>query len=120
MANPFVHIELETTDVGKAKSFYGKLFDWQLEDMPMEDGTYTMIKVGEGTGGGIMKNPMPDPRSIWLPYVVVDDLKAATSKTKSLGGTVMKDETEVPGMGSFSIIKDPTGAMLGLWQTKRG
>jgi predicted enzyme related to lactoylglutathione lyase len=30
MANPFVHVELATTDIGKAKSFYAALFDWQL------------------------------------------------------------------------------------------
>ena len=120
MANPFVHIELATTDVAKAKSFYGKLFDWQLEDMPMGDGaTYTMVRVGDGTGGGIMKNPMPGAPSIWLAYTLVDDLKAATAKAKSLGATVMKDVTEVPGAGSFSIIVDPTGAPLGLWQPKR-
>ena len=60
MANPFVHIELSTTDVGKAKSFYGKLFDWDLEDVPMgEAGAYTMIKVGEGTGGGLVKQLIP-------------------------------------------------------------
>jgi predicted enzyme related to lactoylglutathione lyase len=60
MPNPFVHIELNTTDVDKSKAFYGKLFDWKLEDVPMGDGTtYTMIGVGEGTGGGILKNPMP-------------------------------------------------------------
>ena len=35
MANAFVHVELNTTDVGKAKAFYGKLFDWTLEDIPM-------------------------------------------------------------------------------------
>jgi predicted enzyme related to lactoylglutathione lyase len=52
MANPFVHVELNTTDVAKAKGFYSKLFDWKLEDMPMEGGTYTLIHVGEGTGGG--------------------------------------------------------------------
>lgn len=39
MANPFVHIELMSSDVGKAKAFYGKLFNWQLEDMPMPDMT---------------------------------------------------------------------------------
>ena len=75
MANPFVHVELETTDVRKAKDFYGKLFDWKLEDVPMGDGsTYTMIRVGDGTGGGLMKNPMPDPQSMWLAYVLVDDI----------------------------------------------
>jgi predicted enzyme related to lactoylglutathione lyase len=119
MGNPFVHVELMSTDVGKAKSFYGKLFDWKLEDMPMGDMTYTMIKVGEGTGGGLMKNPVPGAPSSWLAYVLVDDLKAATSKAKSLGATVMKDVTEVPGAGSFTIITDPTGAMLGLWEPKK-
>src|SRR5882672_474170 len=116
MGNPFVHVELMSTDVGKAKSFYGKLFDWKLEDMPMGDMTYTMIRVGEGTGGGLMKNPIPGAPSSWLAYVLVDDLKAATSKAKSLGATVMKDVTEVMGAGSFSIIVDPTGAALGLWK----
>jgi predicted enzyme related to lactoylglutathione lyase len=119
MANPFVHVELMSTDVGKAKSFYGSLFNWKLEDMPMEHMTYTMIGVGEGTGGGMMKNPIPGAPSLWIAYVLVDDVKAATGKVKSLGGTVMKDVTEVPGMGSFSIITDPTGAMLGLWEAKK-
>jgi predicted enzyme related to lactoylglutathione lyase len=40
----------------------------------------------------------------------------ATAKAKSLGATVKKDVTEVPGMGWFSIIEDPTGAALGLWK----
>jgi len=119
MANPFVHVELMSTDVAKAKSFYGKLFDWQLEDVPMEDMAYTMIKVGEGTGGGLMKNPIPGASSTWVPYVLVDDLKAATAKARSLGGIVMKEETEVMGAGSFTIVTDPTGAMLGLWQPKK-
>ena len=69
MANPFVHVELNTTDVAAAKSFYGKLFDWQLEDVPMPSGSYTMIKVGSGTGGGMMKHPVPGAPSAWLPYV---------------------------------------------------
>jgi uncharacterized protein len=118
MANPFVHIELMSTDVGKAKDFYGKLFDWKLEDMPMPDMTYTMIQVGEGTGGGILKNPMPNAPSGWIPYVNVDDLVASTAKAKSLGATVLKENVDVMGHGAFSIIMDPTGAMLGLWQQK--
>ena len=120
MGNPFVHIELMSTDVDKAKAFYGKMFDWQLEDMAMPDMTYTIIRVGEGTGGGMMKNPIPGAPTMWVPYVVVDDLKAAAGKAKSLGAAVMKDVTEVPNMGSFVIITDPTGGMLGLWETKAG
>jgi len=118
MANPFVHVELNTTDLEKAKGFYGKLFDWQLEDMQGPMGTYTIIKVGEGTGGGMMKHPMPGAPTLWIPYVLVTDVAAATQKAKSLGATVIKDKTEVQTMGWFSIITDPTGGTLGLWQTK--
>jgi uncharacterized protein len=119
MANPFVHVELATTDIGKAKSFYQSLFSWQLQDMDMGGGmSYTMINVGEGTGGGMMKHPVPGAPSAWLPYVLVDDIATATAKAKSLGATVARDITEVPNAGSFSIIIDPTGAHLGLWQEK--
>jgi uncharacterized protein len=119
MANPFVHVELNTTDVSKAKSFYGSLFGWTLEDVPMGPGnTYTMIKVGEGTGGGIMKHPVPGAPSAWLAYVLVDDVAAATKKAKSLGATVMKDTTEIMGVGTFSVLIDPTGAAIALWQPK--
>jgi len=118
MPNPFVHIELTTTDVKKAKSFYGSLFDWKLEDVDMGNMTYTMIKVGEGTGGGMLKHPMPGAPSIWVPYMDVTDVKAATAKARSLGGEVIKDVSEVPNAGMFSIIQDPTGAVFGLWQDK--
>jgi uncharacterized protein len=119
MANPFCHVELATTDLGKAKDFYGKLFDWKLEDVPMENGTYTLIQVGEGTGGGMMKHPMPGAPSSWLAYVDVDDVAAATKKAKSLGANIVKDVTEIKGIGSFSIFTDPTGATLALWQQQK-
>lgn len=119
MPNPFVHVELNTTDVAKAKSFYGELFDWKLEDVPMgPGGSYTMINVGEGTGGGLMKHPVPGAPSSWLAYVLVDDVRAATDKARALGATIAKDVTEVPGAGWFSVIVDPTGAALGLWKSK--
>src|SRR4051794_22642235 len=86
MGNPFVHVELLTNDVAEAKKFYTALFEWQLEDIPGMD--YTLIKVGEGTGGGMMKNPMPGASSFWLPYVYVPDAAAATEKAKGLGATI--------------------------------
>ncbi len=118
MPNPFVHVELSTTDVNKAKDFYGKLFDWKLEDMPMPGMTYTMIGVGEGTGGGLMQQMVPGAPSSWLAYVLVDDIGAATQKAKSLGATIVRDVTEVADAGWLSIIVDPTGAALGLWKPK--
>ena len=119
MANPFVHVELSSTDVNISKAFYGELFDWKLEDTPMSpDMTYTMINVGEGTGGGIMKNMIPGSPSFWLAYVQVDDIEKTTRTAESLGAKVMKGVTEVMGAGWLSIIVDPTGAALGLWKPK--
>ena len=114
MANPFVHIELLTSNVARAKEFYGGLFDWKLEDVPGMD--YTIINVGEGTGGGMMKNPRPDSPSTWIAYVSVDDVAVATKKAGALGATVCKKVTEIPNVGWFSVITDPTGATLALWQ----
>ena len=121
MPNPFVHVELATSDVAKAKDFYGNLFGWKLEDVPMGPGGYTLIGVGDdGVGGGIMKNPMPGAPSHWMAYVQVDDLAAATAKAKALGATVVVDVTSVGEMGAFTIIQDPSGATLGLWHSDRG
>ena len=115
MANPFCYVELNTTDLPTSKNFYSKLFDWQLEEVP-NSGGYNFIKVGTGTGGGMMTHPVPGAPSAWLAYVQVDDIKAATAKAKSLGAKVMKDITEVMGFGKMSVLIDPAGAALALWQ----
>jgi predicted enzyme related to lactoylglutathione lyase len=121
MPNPFVHAELATTNVRKAKAFYEKMFKWKLNatKSAVPGVGYTMIdpgKVADGTGGGIMAQCQPDAPSAWMPYVQVDDIQTATKKAKKLGAIVCKDVTEVPGMGWLSIIRDPTGAMIGLWE----
>jgi len=94
------------------------MFKWNMEELPGMD--YTIITVGEGMGGGMMKNPMPSKPDSWIPYILVDDVATSTKKAKSLGAVIANDVTEVPGMGRFSVITDPTGAALGLWQPKTG
>lgn len=118
MANPFVHIELHTGDLDKAKAFYSKLFNWELQDMPMPGGgTYTMINVGEGTGGGMMSDPDVPPH--WIAYIAVDDITAATEKARSLGATIREDVMEVGEYGWMSVVTDPTGATFALWKAKQ-
>ncbi len=118
MGNPFVHLELHAGSVPEAKKFYQNLLDWKLDDMETPVGTYTSISVGEGTGGGMMKNQAPSGPSHWLPYILVDDVAGATAKAKKLGASIVKEKTEVPNMGWFTVITDPTGAAVGLWQAK--
>lgn len=120
MSNPFVHIELQTKDLAKAKDFYSRLFGWKLQDEPMPDGkgTYTMIDVGGGTGGGMFTNPDPKAPTQWLAYVGVEDVRATTAKARELGATIHVDVMEVGSYGSMSVFTDPTGATLALWQPK--
>ncbi len=115
MGNPFVHVELHTREPEKAEKFYKEMFDWTFEEVLDKD--YAIIKVGEGTGGGMMKCPMPpEARPQWVPYILVDDVAASTEKAKSLGARLLIDITKVPGVGSFSMFLDPTGAAFALWQ----
>ena len=122
MANPFVHVELHTGDLTRAKEFYGKLFDWKLEDVPMPGGggSYTLIQPGNGTGGGMVTSPTPGVPPHWLAYVGVDDVRASTRKAKELGAKVVMDVMEVGDIGTMSVITDPTGATLAMWQPKPG
>jgi len=118
MANPFVHLELNTPDLAKAKDFYGKLFGWTFNDFDMGvHGTYSLFKPDSGPGGGMMS--MKEAPTAWLSYVGVDDIRAATDKAKSLGATILRDSIPVPNEGIFSILADPTGAMIALWQPTR-
>jgi len=118
MANPFVYVELHTSDLQKAKDFYTKLFGWKLNDAPMPGGAYTMIDVGGGTGGGMMVNQVPGVPPHWMAYVGVDDIKASTKRAKELGAKVAVDVTEVADIGWMSVITDPTGAAIAMWQPK--
>jgi len=119
MANPFVHIELTTDNLGKAKDFYGKLFSWSLEDMPMPNGTYTTVNAGERPGGGMMKKSTPELPTGWLPYVQVDSVDTTVTHAKKLGAKIMKEKTPIPDMGAFAILLDPTGGAIGVWETKK-
>ncbi len=117
MSNPFVHFELHTDDVGAAKTFYKKLFDWQLTDTP-EFGGYTMLKAGD-TGGGMSKKSMPEAPTQWLSYVGVASVKDTIAKAKKAGATIIVDYMPIGEMGAIGIFVDPFGASLGLWEASK-
>jgi predicted enzyme related to lactoylglutathione lyase len=120
MANPFVHVELNTDDVSQAKKFYKSVFQWKLADQKMGPGmAYTMIDVGKGTPGGMQKKPMAGAPTAWLPYVQVDSVKKSIAKASKAGAQIMVDYMEIPGTGAIGIFVDPAGAALGLWEPKR-
>ena len=121
MANQITYLELHSQSPSQAKEFYSQLFDWKTSDISFQPPgqpkmTYTEIKTGAGIGAGLMQQQQPGAPSSWLAYVSVGDLAAANKKAKDLGAKVLVEREEVKGMGIFSIIQDPTGARLGLWQ----
>jgi predicted enzyme related to lactoylglutathione lyase len=118
MKNSFCHVELTTDNPGKAKEFYGQLFSWTFEDAPMPGGTYTMIKPGEGPGGGLMQKPNAQVPTAWLAYVMVDSVENTVAKARKLGGKVLMDKTPIPNMGAFAVLSDPTGGVLGVYEEK--
>jgi uncharacterized protein len=83
----------------------------------MGDGmVYSMFKPDDGPGGGMFT--MPDVPPHWLAYVGVEEINAATTKATGLGATIVRGPMEVPGHGWMTILTDPTGAHIALWQPK--
>ncbi len=112
--------ELQTTDTNKAKEFYGNLLGWTFHDHNTPNMQYTMIKVDGKDIGGIMACPSNDKKvpPHWMSYINVIDLNSTVKKAQELGGILQVPPTEVPDMGSFALIQDPTGAYIAFWQTK--
>jgi predicted enzyme related to lactoylglutathione lyase len=115
--NAFVHTELAVDDVGAAKKFYKKLFDWKLEDAGPEMGNYTMVDVGKRmSGGGMTAKMMPNQPTAWLPYVEVDSVKKTMAKAVKAGAKAIVPFQEIGGMGAIGVFIDPQGATLGVWE----
>lgn len=109
MPHPFVHVELATDDVGRARTFYSELFGWKMTETPMD---YTLFSTGKEPGGGIFKRPPETPVG-WSLYVGVADAAAALEKAKGLGATVVRERTLIsPEIGHFAVLRDPTGAVI--------
>ncbi len=107
--------ELLTTDVDKAKSFYTGLLGYTTRDMDMGPaGTYTLFVRDGKDLAGCMKTPQDGIPSSWLSYIAVDDVDASTRKAEQLGAHVCVPPTDIPNVGRFSVLTDPTGAAIGL------
>jgi len=111
--------ELYTNDVDAAKRFYGELFGWTASEMDMGGGhTYTLFQVGDTSVAGCMTiEEGQETPPHWYPYLLTPDVDATTAKAKDAGATVYVEPMDVPEVGRFSVLGDPTGATFGLFQT---
>jgi predicted enzyme related to lactoylglutathione lyase len=119
MSNPFVHLELNTPDLPKAKDFYSAMFGWEFSDMDMGPaGVYSTFKPASGPGGGAFT--VPGGHKGWLPYIGVQDIKESTEKARSLGANIIIESHEIPNVGWMTIMVDPTECTIAMFQPKEG
>jgi hypothetical protein len=112
-SNPVAYTELQTKDPSRARAFYTDLFGLKGEEEQTPAGPYTMF---EGLLAGLTA-PRDGVPVGWIPYMTVADVAVATRRARGLGGEVLRDCIAIPE-GTFSVVRDPTGGVLGLWQKR--
>jgi hypothetical protein len=111
-----VHLELHTADLRGARSFYAELCGWQPRRICTPFGSYLALDFGTEVGGGIVE--CPTTRPLWLPYVAVTCVGAATERARNLGARVLLEPHEGPA-GWRSVVATPAAGEIAFWQAKR-
>jgi predicted enzyme related to lactoylglutathione lyase len=114
----FCWFECASTDPARARAFYAEVFGWDAVERPMPGGggTYTLLRqAGDDLAGLYDHTRMaPGVPSHWAAYVAVRDCDAIARRARDLGGKVITDPMDVPGVGRIAFVQDPTGATLGI------
>jgi hypothetical protein len=112
-------VDLQAPDTAAAKAFYGPLFGWSFDDMPMpENGVYSMAKIGDSEVAAIAPQMpgMAGAPAVWNTYLAVDSADDAAAKVAAAGGQVAMEPFDVMGAGRMAFVVDPSGAAVALWQ----
>jgi hypothetical protein len=122
-AGDFCWIELGTTDQNAAKGFYGPLFGWTVNDIPIGPGeTYSMFKLdGRDVGAAYTLRSDQVAQGVpphWMVYVAVDSADDTARRAAELGGATLAQPFDVFDVGRMAVLRDPTGAVFCVWQAK--
>ncbi len=115
LGSPVVYLELHTRDLRAACAFYSQLLQWRTEQIEHSSGCYRALEVGGDLGGGIVE--CGTGRPLWLPYVEVSEIAAATDRARGLGASVLLEPREGPA-GWRSVVATPEAGEIALWQQK--
>lgn len=105
--------ELAAADLDAAPEFYRGLFGWEVEAFEGGPMRYLTIK-NEGRGNGGMRDAQPGAPPHWLVYFAADDVEAAMSKVRELGGSAISGPHDM-GIGKLGVVQDPQGAVFALY-----
>jgi uncharacterized protein len=108
-------IDVMSSDVPRARAFYGEVFGWTSEEPNPEFGGYFNFSLNGVQVAGGMSAPtgMPD---LWSVYLATEDIKRSTDEAQALGAQVIVHPMPVADLGVMGVITDPTGATIGMWQ----
>ncbi len=119
MPNPkFMWYELMTTDAKGAAAFYGQVVGWKTTAM---GDAYTTFHVGAANGMAGMASLSAQAQAAggkpgWMAYVGVPDVDDYAARLAKAGGTVHQPPSDIPGIGRFAPVSDPTGAAFILFK----
>lgn len=110
----FVWHDLMSTDPGASLAFYSALFGWTTTEMALgEMGAYHMLAAGDATFGGLV--PLDASHGLpshWMAYVGTHDVDATCTQVDAAGGRTCVPPTDIPGVGRFAVVEDPSGAIF--------
>jgi uncharacterized protein len=110
-------IDLQTSDLDRARSFYGDVFGWTADDPNPDFGSYVNFRSRGVLVAGLMLADEQAPVSdVWSVYLATDDAEKTTELAVAAGAQVIVPPMRVGDMGTMGFVADPTGAAVGLWQ----
>jgi uncharacterized protein len=109
--------ELSSPDLPTATRFYADVLGVEWQAMPMESGDdYTCLVVEGRPVAGAFPPPMEGIPPHWEVYFNAEDADATAARAVELGGEVVQEPWDIPGVGRLAILKDPQGAIVALMQ----
>ena len=117
----WVWIELWAKDPNAMAQFYSGLAGYEVAPVERPDGRMGYLLASGGyTRCGVISSPARTLAPAWLPYLRVEDVKAATTQAQQAGARVVVAPDRVIRGGRVALIVDPEGAPLGLAEVNEG
>jgi len=109
-------LDVASSDIDGAISFYDGLFGWQFQSAGPEAGGYGFFQLsGRTTAGCMQATPEQEPPS-WTVYFQSPDAEATAKAAEQTGGSVLLQPMDVMGKGHMSVLADQAGVPFGIWQ----
>jgi uncharacterized protein len=110
-------MDLLTSDTGRAREFYGRIFGWTAGEASPEFGGYFMFFTdGAPVAGCMPAMPGMDVADVWGTYLTAPGAEATLAAAAEHGATVRVPAMPVADLGTQAVLDDPGGARIGIWQ----